>query len=394
MKLLFITSGMFSVPNVEGGSVETLLTHFIDMNEIYGKAEVTVACKYNDTAVSLAKKYKKTSFLYYSKMNAVFPILVWRVLRYRFWGLFNKPVAKYLYSQQVLDYAQRQNFDWIIVEEGDCYSFDIFAKVFGRDHMVAHTHSSWPANAKYHSIYGYGIVPSQYTKNTLINKQWKDYENNVGVVQNCVSEKQFQNHYTIAEKSKLRKQLGIQNQYVILYAGRVDRNKGIKELILAMDQLPNAKLILAGSALLSHKTNNTFEKEISSMVNSRNNIIQTGYIPYEEIARYYSITDVIVTPGYAGDSCCLVNLEAMMMGIPVISSIDGGIPEYITDGRDGFLVNTASITEEIVKYVRELQSHPEEALKFSENCLIDSKKFCRKAYYDSMMRFFQTARTN
>lgn len=394
MKLLFITSGMFSVPNIEGGSVETLLTHFIDMNEIYGSAQVTVACKYNKIAASFADQYKNTSFLYYSKLNAAFPILVLRVLRYRFWSLFGKPVAKYLYSQQVLDYARQQNFDWIIVEEGDCYSFDIFAKVFGRDHMVAHTHSSWPANAKYHSIYGYGIVPSEYTKKTLINKQWKDYEKNVAVINNCVSEKQFDNCYTADEKIKLRNQLGIRNQYVLLYAGRIDKNKGIKELILAMDQLSNTELILVGSALLSHKTNNAFEKEISSMVSCRNNIIQTGYIPYNEIAHYYAIADAIVTPGYAGDSCCLVNLEAMMMGIPVISSIDGGIPEYVTDGRDGFLVNTACITEQIVKYVHELQNFPEKAAECSANCKIDSEKFTRKAYYDSMIHFFRTARNS
>jgi glycosyltransferase involved in cell wall biosynthesis len=46
------------------------------------------------------------------------------------------------------------------------------------------------------------------------------------------------------------------------------------------------------------------------------------------------------------ESCCLVIMEAMAAGAPVIAAAAGGVPEQITDGRDGLLYEPGGVDEE------------------------------------------------
>ena len=47
--------------------------------------------------------------------------------------------------------------------------------------------------------------------------------------------------------------------------------------------------------------------------------------------------DCFVCPSTWAEAAGLVNLEATSSGLPVIASRIGGIPEYIEEGRSGFL---------------------------------------------------------
>ena len=60
----------------------------------------------------------------------------------------------------------------------------------------------------------------------------------------------------------------------------------------------------------------------------RDKVIFTGYIPHEELPKYYALADLVVLPSTCEEAAGLTVIEAMMMQRPVITTTMGGIPEY------------------------------------------------------------------
>ncbi len=389
MKLLFITKNLYPVPSVKGGSIETLITSFINQNEIEQQAEITVASKFDPKALEESKNYKHTKFIYYDPINDNQFVLLYRILRYRFFGMFHVSVPKYVYSTQLYKHALNEDYDLIVIEEGDPFSFDIFSKKFGREKMVAHVHSSWPANEKFHSIYGSIITPCEYTKNALIAGKWDDYKENGYVAHNCIDGNLFQPKMSEEEKKEFKKSLGFQpDDFVIFFAGRISEDKGPLQLIQAMGQLTDCKLVIAGTVLHSTNVKDDYAKAVSLEASKHANVIETGDIKYDEISKYYDMCDLVVTPSYGKEPCCLVNLESMYMGKPLISSDDGGIPEYVIGDRNVLLMNVDHLVDEIVKNVRILKNDPELRDTLAKNNLEDCHKYSPKTYYQEMMDAF------
>jgi glycosyltransferase involved in cell wall biosynthesis len=66
-------------------------------------------------------------------------------------------------------------------------------------------------------------------------------------------------------------------------------------------------------------------------------IVFTGGVSREELAAEYSAADMLVLPSLA-ESAPLVVSQAMCVGLPVIATRVGGLPEMIADGQTGLLV--------------------------------------------------------
>jgi len=71
--------------------------------------------------------------------------------------------------------------------------------------------------------------------------------------------------------------------------------------------------------------------------------------PMTDIRELYDMIDVALVPSIS-EGLPLVVLEAMAFGVPVVATNVGGIPEVITDGKNGFLCNpgdSASLSEKL-----------------------------------------------
>lgn len=136
----------------------------------------------------------------------------------------------------------------------------------------------------------------------------------------------------------LKKQLGIdEGDFIIGFAGRLVRDKGIVELIRAYQairkQHQNVKLMLVGML----EIRDALPEDVVKTIKEDKGIISTGYVGYATIEQYYALMDVYVLPSYREGFPTSV-LEASAMEIPVITTRATGCCDSIIDGETGFFV--------------------------------------------------------
>lgn len=165
----------------------------------------------------------------------------------------------------------------------------------------------------------------------------------------------------------------ITNTKTILYIGRLSQDKGVINAVAAMKdivkKIPDARLIIVGSgpeerSLKKYAKDNNLEK----------NIIFTGKIDNTHVEEYYKKSTLLLVPSTHPDNLPTVCIEAMSVGRPIIGSNIGGIPELITDGDTGFLVepgNAQAIATQAIKIL----SNPELIKDMSQNALHKSSQF-------------------
>jgi glycosyltransferase involved in cell wall biosynthesis len=77
----------------------------------------------------------------------------------------------------------------------------------------------------------------------------------------------------------------------------------------------------------------------------------------EEIAGYYRLFDAFLLPSVT-EGTPVSAIEALASGTPVVATRVGGVPDVVTDGTDGFLVEPGD-TEAAAERLAELASDPE-----------------------------------
>jgi len=148
------------------------------------------------------------------------------------------------------------------------------------------------------------------------------------------------------EEKDLKSELNIkEDEKVIITVSRLVTKNGIKDLIEAMRYLDiSSKLIIIGDGPL--------KKDLKLQVTSyklQDNILFLGAIENDKIFKYLVLADVFIRPSLSeglGNSF----LEAMAMGVPIIGTSVGGIPDFLKNEETGLFCkvqNPKSIAEKI-----------------------------------------------
>ncbi len=166
------------------------------------------------------------------------------------------------------------------------------------------------------------------------------------VAYNAINLPDFPALWTQEEKrALLRKNSGISNgEKLILYVGRLAENKGVHLLLAAVKQLITdaklpVKLIISGARGYANREVTPYIQKLYDEAQAiKEHVIFTGYVPHGEILNAYLAADIVVIPSEVPEGFCLITIESMAVGVPVIASNRGGIPEIVQHGGTGRLV--------------------------------------------------------
>ena len=156
----------------------------------------------------------------------------------------------------------------------------------------------------------------------------------------------------VLSKAEAKAELGIRAERVVLFFGFIRDYKGLRYLIESLPQV-RAKLdvhLLIAGEIWGDAT--PYHELISRLGISDGVTFVEGYIPNEEVARYFAVSDLVVIPYVTATQSGIVQL-AYGFGKPVVVSRVGGLPEVVEEGVTGYLVppkDSVSISNAVLDF--------------------------------------------
>ena len=202
--------------------------------------------------------------------------------------------------------------------------------------------SSWAEKTAYEAASGIIAVSNGMREDILRCYPTVDPER-VKVVHNGIdleAWKHPQGQEADAQAAATLKRLGIDpDRPTIVFVGRITRQKGLPHLLRACEQLPaDVQVILCAGAPDTPEIKAEVEGLVARLREKRTGVVWIEeMLPRPELIAVLAASDVFVCPSVY-EPLGIVNLEAMAVGLPVVGSATGGIPDVIVDGETGLLV--------------------------------------------------------
>lgn len=182
--------------------------------------------------------------------------------------------------------------------------------------------------------------------------------------------------FTNMTKTQARELIHIsENQKVLLFFGFVRPYKGLKYLIEALPEvvkaIPDIRLMIVGE-FASDDEKAQYLQQIEEAAVTEYVMIEDGYIPDQEVEKYFAACDMVVLPYESATQSGIVQI-AYGFEKPVIVTEVGGLPDVVTDGKTGYIVppcRPKELAEKIIKYY---YSNQEEV--FHENIKKEAWRF-------------------
>lgn len=379
MKIAILTSGILPVPAVQGGAVENLIDFYLEYNDQHRLHDITVYSVWHpDVKVHPALMSEVNHYIYIMVDSLVSKIRK-AVYKKRHHNQYYHYTIEFFF-EQALKHIRKERYDAIIVENRPGFVLKIKNKTAAI--IVIHQENDYlNTQVRQHKeIYDATSLilnTSDYITNRVRSIAANDTK--CKTVLNGIDTKRF---YDANPQSRERVNLK-KEDFVIVYSGRLTKEKGILELIKALVQLknfPQLKLLIIGASFYGKdKTPNHFINELQNTAQIiRDNVIFTGFIDYNLIPSHLKMADIAVVPSMWDEPFGLTVVEAMAAGLPLITTRSGGIPE-ICEGV-ATIVDRSNVIDNLAKAILDLYQHSEKREQMAAASLQRSKLFDKETY--------------
>ena len=151
----------------------------------------------------------------------------------------------------------------------------------------------------------------------------------------------------------------------VIFVGRLDLQKGVEYLIRAIPNVinyfTNVHFFILGNGRIESNLKNLAK---SLAIEKYTTFI--NMIPLEDMPKFYSSADIFCLPSIH-EGFPLSLLEALSMGLIIVASNTGGIPEAIIENKNGYLFKPKNIKQLSVKLLKALNLSYDEIVQIQKN---------------------------
>ena len=199
------------------------------------------------------------------------------------------------------------------------------------------------------------IVPSEFTKKML--EGWQVNSSKIHVIYNATEQKKV-NKLPAALLEKFKKRTGVVKKYAVM-ASRLIALKRVDILIKNLKEFPGLGLIVIGDG-----PEKIHLEALVHQLKLENYVIFTGSVSQAHVSAIFELADFFILYS-STENFPHVILEAMASKLPIIATKVGGIPEIITHGENGILVDPDSPIQ-LRQGIKTLLEQPEFAQKLAK----------------------------
>lgn len=218
----------------------------------------------------------------------------------------------------------------------------------------------------------FAVGASSFTLKTLVKQ---------GMAENCVH---LAPYGVNIEDFKPKKEFKRNEKMRFLFVGSFSQRKGISYLLQAFKELEdageNVSLTMAGRGIMDYELVKSYKlKCLETHIN----------LPIEKLVELMQESDVFVFPSIC-EGFGLVLVQAMATGLPLITTYNTSGPDFIEEGKDGFLIEAQDV-EAIKNKVKYFLQNPEEVKRMGQNAIIKSKDFTWDKFSSEIIKSVEKA---
>lgn len=355
--------------------MENLVDFYLEYNEQHRLHDITIYSVWHPAVERHPALQSEVNHYRYVKVDTLWAKLKKRIYKWTHpEGYYHYTIEYFLH--EVLKDLKRQSYDMIILENRP--GFALRLKELTSAKLVYHLHNEKltfqvPLAKTIYEAADRIICVSDYIKHCVLSISF-DTSKTI-TVHNGIDMQTF--------RSEEKKE--VSEKFTLLYSGRLTAEKGIIQLIEALNMLKDEthiQLLVIGSSFFGNANqDDDFIKVLKAKAKPlQGRITFTGFVPYEQMPNYLRNADVAVIPSVWDDPFPTTILEAQSMGLPIITTRRGGIPEEVTEKNAILLHTDEHFVDNLAAAILDLYQHPEKRKAMSLASMERAKLFDKETY--------------
>lgn len=226
---------------------------------------------------------------------------------------------------------------------------------------------------------------SEYIKGD-VRKHYSLPEDRLATLFNAVDLAKFDPAARPGARDEVRQRFNIgPDKVVTLLIAQDFARKGLREAIVAVEKVKDPRLVL----LVVGKQDPAAYRKLATEQKVADRIVFAG--PTSDPGAFYRAADFFVLPT-RHDPCSLVVLEALAMGLPVISTVFNGACEIMTDSRQGYVLSDPADTDALAAAMGRLLD-PSLRQSMSHACLELRPKLSYDRHLDQLLQIYSACKS-
>ena len=383
MKIAILTSGILPVPAVKGGAVENHIDFYLKHNDQHRLHDMTVYSIWNDAIKGHPALESDVNHYEYIEVKSLWARIK-KNLHHKLHGEGYYHYTIEYYFREAWKRLRKQHYDIILLDNRPGYAVNIDVPEGTRLFLYLHNDLLNSQTKECRQIYDKAsriLTVSDYISSCV--RTINPHDNKCVSILNGIDLEAFSPNI---KPTLTRSQLGLNDEdFVMVFSGRITKEKGVSELIddmISLRQHQNIKLIVIGSSFYGDSANeDDYIRSLKQKAQTvKERILFTGFVPYKQMPQYLRIADIAVIPSLWDDPCPNTVLEAQAMGLPIITTRRGGIPEEVTEENAIIMTTDNNFTNNLTQAIASLYDDPARRLAMGKASLEHSKYYNHLRY--------------